>query len=169
MARANELPRIPEGWLDGAPVESGGADSNPAPVQLASALDHDGATRQLTLTRSDGRVQQFPANNNAQRNSRGKWEDGTFQYGYHKDHPDDDSPDGAYGSYGIHVFQVPGAEGVGVHSGRENVPDQLGRSGVDHATKGCIRTTDEGVAAINGAISAGDPVTHITVRNNRQE
>jgi hypothetical protein len=170
MIRSNlEIPRVPDGWLDGAPAGMGKTDTVSAPVQIASTLDYDGASRRLTLTRSDGTVQQFPANNNAQRNSRGNWEDGTFQYGYHKSHPEDSSPEGAYGSYGIHVFQVPGAEGIGVHSGRENTPDQLGRPGVDHATRGCIRTTDEGVAAINDAISADDPVTHITIRNNRQE
>jgi len=168
MIRANEFPKIPKGWLDGASTNAEDADTASAPIQVASTLDYDGATKQLTLTRGDGTIQQFPANNNAQRNSRGKWEDGTFAYGYPKTHPDD-SPDSAYGSHGIHVFRVPGAEGLGVHSGRESVPDQLGRPGVDHATKGCIRTTDDGVAAISDAISAGDPVTHITVRNNGQE
>src|SRR4051812_15162035 len=101
------------GWTKRRQV-LGKTDTVSAPIQIASTLDYDGASRRLTLTRSDGTVQQFPANNNAQRNSRGKWEDGTFQYGYHKSHPEDNSPEGAYGSYGIHVFQVPGAEGIGV-------------------------------------------------------
>src|SRR5437868_3233457 len=148
MTRTNELPKIPKDWLDGASTNTEDVDTASAPTQMASALDYDGAAHQLTLTRGDGTVQQFPANNNAQRNSRGKWEDGTFEYGYHKSHPDDSS-DSAYGTHGIHVFKVPGAEGVGVHSGRESVPDQLGRSGVDHATKGCIRATDEGVAVLS--------------------
>ena len=45
--------------------------------------------------------------------------------------------------------------------------DGLGRSGPDHATFGCIRTTDDGTAAITDAMRSDDPVTKITIRNNR--
>jgi len=132
---------------------------------MASTLDYDGATRQLTLTRGDGTVQQFPASNNAQRNSGGRWPNGTFNYERHTAHPDD-GPDSGYGSNGNYIFTVPERTDMGVHSGRAGTPDGLGRSGVDHATLGCIRTTDEGTAAIGDAAAAGDPVTQITVRNN---
>jgi hypothetical protein len=165
MARANQLPQIPNDWLDSTPADSGGTDMVPAPVQLASTLDYDGAARRLTLTRGDGTVQQFPAANNPQRNSGGRWPNGTFNYERHTTHPDD-APDSGYGSNGNHIFTVPDRSGMGVHSGRVETPDGLGRSGVGHATLGCIRTTDEGTAAIRDAMAAGDPVTRIMVRNN---
>lgn len=73
MIRSNiEMPRVPDGWLDGPATDTRATDTASAPVQVASALDYDGATHRLTLTRGDGTVQQFPANNNAQRDSRGK-------------------------------------------------------------------------------------------------
>jgi hypothetical protein len=135
-------------------------------VQVASTLDYDGATNQLTLTRSDGTVQSFPAANNPQRGSGGRWPDGTFDYERHTDHSND-APDSSYGSHGNYIFTVPGRTNMGVHSGRSTTPDQLGRPGVNHATLGCIRTTDEGTAAIRDAMRSDDPVAHITVRNNR--
>jgi len=119
----------------------------------------------LTLTRGDGTVQQFPANNNPDSTSKGRWPDGTFHYERHTTHPDD-APDSGYGSNGNYIFTVPGRDKMGVHSGRMDRPDGAGRSGVDHATLGCIRTTDEGTAAIGDAMTSGDPVTRITVRNN---
>ena len=79
----------------------------------------------------------------------------------------DDAPDSAYGSNGNYLFTVPGRPYMGVHSGRENVTDEAGRTGVDHATMGCIRTTDDGTTAIRDALTSGDPVTSVTVRNNR--
>jgi len=133
---------------------------------MASTLDYDGAINQLTLTRGDGTVQQFPANNNPDSTSRGRWPDGTFQYERQTSHPDD-APNSAYGSHGNYIFTVPGRDKMGVHSGRVDRPDRAGRSGVNHATFGCIRTTDEGTQAIGDAMTSGDPVTRITVRNNR--
>ena len=73
MTKVNELPKIAKDWLDGASTDAGNTDIASAPIQMASVLDYDGTTHQLMLTRADGTVQQFPANNNAQRNSRGKW------------------------------------------------------------------------------------------------
>jgi hypothetical protein len=161
-----EIPRIPDGWPNGVSSDDASPDGQPPLVQMASTLDYDGATHQLTLTRGDGTVQQFPASNNAQHDSGGRWPNGTFDYERHTAHPDD-STDSAYGSHGNYIFTVPGRDDMGVHSGRESVPDQLGRSGVDHATLGCIRTTDDGTAAIGDAMTSDDPVTSITVRNNR--
>ena len=120
----------------------------------------------MTLTRGDGTVQSFPAANNAQRRSGGRWPDGTYRYERHTTHPDD-APDSGYGSHGNYVFTVPGRTDMGVHSGRAGLRDGAGRSGVNHATLGCIRTTDEGTAAIGDAMTSDDPVTRITVRNNR--
>ena len=135
-------------------------------VKYSDTLDYDGETHQLTLTRGDGTVQSFPVANNAQRRSGGRWPDGTYHYERHTTHPDD-APDSGYGSHGNYIFAVPGRSDMGVHSGRAGQRDGAGRSGVNHATLGCIRTTDEGTAAIRDAVTSGDPVTRITVRNNR--
>ena len=179
MIRSNvELPRVPVGWPDGtsggtapsapdgAPADNASADDQPPLVRMASTLDYDGATHQLTLTRGDGTVQQFPANNNPDSTSGGRWQDGTYGYERHTTHPND-APDSKFGSNGNYIFTVPGRPNMGVHSGRENVNDAAGRSGVDHATFGCIRTTDDGTSAIHDAMTSGDPITSITVRNNR--
>ena len=167
MTRSSaELPRVPKGWLDSV----SGADrmtSRQAPVmRMASTLDYDGATNRLTLTRGDGTVESFPAANNPDSSSKGRWPDGTYHYERHMSHPDD-APDSGYGSHGNYIFSVPDRPDMGVHSGRTGRRDGAGRSGVNHATLGCIRTTDEGTAAIRDAMTSGDPVTRITVRNNR--
>jgi hypothetical protein len=128
-------------------------------------LDYDGATPQLTLARSDGTIQRFPASNNPDSRSRGQWPNGTFDYERHTSHPED-APDSAYGSHGNYIFTVPGRQDMGIHSGRVSHRDGQGRSGVDYPTFGCIRTTDEGTAAIRDAMSGDDPVTRITVQNN---
>ncbi|HJT42476.1 MAG TPA: L,D-transpeptidase [Rhizomicrobium sp.] len=133
---------------------------------MASTLEYDGATNRLTLTRGDGAVQEFPAANNPDSSSKGRWPDGTYHYERHTTHPDD-APGSGYGSHGNYIFTVPGRDKMGVHSGRAGRRDGAGRSGVNHATFGCIRTTDEGTAAIRDAMTSGDPVTRITVRNNR--
>lgn len=72
MIRSNlQLPRTPTvGAMICAEVKAC-QTATPRLVQMASTLDYDGATHQLTLTRGDGTVQQFPAANNAQRRSGG--------------------------------------------------------------------------------------------------
>lgn len=104
----------------------------------------------------------FPAYNNAQRGSRGQWADGTYVYDYHTRHIDD-APNSAYGSNGNYVFRVPGCSGCGIHSGRQGTPDQLGRTGPQHATSGCIRTTDAATDLIGQLERNGDPVRRMTV------
>ena len=167
MIRSNlQLPRTRDGWPGSKSGENDVPESGSPLVQVASSLDYDGATHQLTLTRGDGPVQHFPAANNPQRNNGGRWPDGTYGYERHTDHSDD-APDSSYGSHGNYIFTVPGRDWMGVHSGRSDTPDGLGRAGVNHATLGCIRTTDEGTAAIRDAMRSGDPVAQIIVRNNR--
>jgi hypothetical protein len=97
-----------------------------------------------TLTIGD---QKFTAYNNAASNSNGKWPKGTFKYERPTTHPDD-GEDSAYGSHGNYIFTVPDRTDMGIHSGRKNKEDKAGRKGPQHATMGCIRTTDEGVAAL---------------------
>ena len=89
------------------------------------------------------------------------WPPGTYPFSHYKIHADD-APDSPYGSIGIFVFTVPGHEGLGVHSGRQNVPDGRGRKGPAHATHGCIRTTDTAMEAIKETHGT-DPLTQLSV------
>jgi hypothetical protein len=78
-----------------------------------------------------------------------------------------DTINGSYGRFGIlrlHPFRADGTphEGVGVHSGRDN------SGGADHATMGCIRTTDAAMEAITQHIQS-DPLDSITVQNNHEQ
>jgi hypothetical protein len=52
---------------------------------------------------------------------------------------------------------------MGVHSGRQGVCDQANRCGAEHATMGCIRTTDAATKLIKDTHFGGDPLTSITV------
>ncbi len=99
-------------------------------------------------------VGKFPAGNNTATgpDSNGPWPNGIFPYSYYVTHSES-GPTGQYGSYGNFVFDVPGCEGCGVHSGRR---------GADALTNGCIRTTDPGTQAIKD-LNATDPLTHIIV------
>jgi hypothetical protein len=80
-----------------------------------------------------------------------------------------DSARGAYGSHGIvRLAPIHGHAGIGVHSGRAGVPDGRRRMGPDHATQGCIRTTDEAMRVIAQTMRT-DALRSITVRNNREQ
>jgi len=130
-----------------------------------SSLIYTASTHTLTVVNGAGvALESFPAANNTQRNSRGAWPVGTYAYAYFNPHSGD-GPESAYGSNGINVFNLPGCAGCGVHSGRQDKPDGLGRSGVFHATLGCIRTTDDGTGLIRQLANAGDPLTGLTVTN----
>jgi hypothetical protein len=104
----------------------------------------------------------YPAANNAQRSSRGPWPEGSYEYGYHTTHPDD-APDSPFGSNGNYVFDVPGCTGCGIHSGRANRTDLAGRRGVNYATNGCIRTTDEATSMLRRLIAGDDPLSGLVV------
>jgi hypothetical protein len=71
-------------------------------------------------------------------------------------------PNGPYGLYGIIRFLYPGHPGVGVHSGRahaKHIP------GPQHATHGCIRTTDVALLAIS-EVMGKDQLQTITIVHN---
>lgn len=72
------------------------------------------------------------------------------------------NPNGPYGSFGIIRFTVPGHPGVGVHSGRLNAKY---KPGPQHATMGCIRTTDEAMSQIK-TYMVKSPLTSIKIINN---
>lgn len=116
----------------------------------------------LGFGRPQPNLHYYPAGNNARNGSRGPWQEGTYNYGYHTTHFDD-SPNSAYGSNGNFVFDVPGCIGCGVHSGRANRTDRAGRSGPRFATNGCIRTTDDATSQIQSLIQSGDPLQTLTV------
>jgi RHS repeat-associated protein len=108
------------------------------------------------------------ASNNASSNSNGRWPNGTFDYERHTVH-DDDAPNSAYGSYGNYIFTVTGRSGMGVHSGRHDSCDRANRCGWEHATMGCIRTTEDIMLRIqsihNGTTIWGrDELISITVQ-----
>lgn len=154
-------------WLKTENAAPGGQSQPPQPsAASSSSLDYDGATHQLTVIGGDGTVQTFPANNNVDSRAHMTHRpNGTFSYDQLHAHPDD-GPDSAYGSYGGYGFNVPGHQNLEVHSGRIDHTDGLGRSGVNYPTFGCIRTTDDGVAAIRDAVASGYPLQSLTVRNN---
>ncbi|MCE9640147.1 MAG: hypothetical protein K8S22_08375, partial [Betaproteobacteria bacterium] len=107
-------------------------------------------------------AQAFPAANITTRASRGPWEPGTYTFS-HRTSRRDQNPDSAYGSNGNAVFNVPGCIGCGVHSGRASIPDKLQRTGIYHATEGCIRTTDDATELLQRLIRQGhSPVLDVT-------
>lgn len=114
----------------------------------------------LTVETRDGVVYVYPALNIVDSHSE-PWPAGTFPFAYWKAHPEDDD-DGPYGPDGIAIFDVPGRVGLGIHAGRKNDPDRLGRQGREHATNGCIRVDGSAMHAI-AALHAKDPLTLITV------
>jgi hypothetical protein len=77
-----------------------------------------------------------------------------------------DSTNGAYGRYGAVVMNaIRQHTGIAVHSGRANLRDMAGRTGVNYATEGCIRTTDDAMAVISRTMHS-DPIHIVTVQNN---
>ena len=128
-----------------------------------SSLIYNPSTGVLTVVNGNGVVAGvFPAANNAQSTSNGPWPPGAYSYNHNQPHSDD-GPDSAYGSYGNFQFNVPGRTYMGVHSGRVNTPDKAGRKGYQHATDGCIRTTDAATELISQLVNNGDPLTGLLV------
>ena len=127
-----------------------------------STLAFARGNEQLTLRASDGSVLgTWDAANFVDSRSKGIWPNGQYNFAYYVDHPDD-PPESAYGSHGILIFEVPGREGMGVHSGRQGVPDGFGRSGFEHCTMGCVRTTDDAMAQLIRTHQM-DPIASIVI------
>lgn len=149
-----------------------------------SDLIYDGQRRTLTLVDRNGNVVgSWQANNRVDSHAtlRGV-PNGTYRMldrrASHRHGGSDrqgiprDSAMGEYGTYGIvrmNDFPADGRThaGVGIHSGRLNVPDRSATRGTgpDHVTQGCIRTTDEAMRVITQTIGT-DPLNTTTVRNN---
>ncbi len=66
-------------------------------------------------------------------------------------------------SSGNYIFEAKDYEGYGVHAGQKGKRDKAGRTGWQHATFGCIRTTEEAMSAIKERFLKKDPLTHIIV------
>lgn len=128
-----------------------------------SSLHYDKATGRLFLLDANLKPLGGPwvAANFVDSASKGPWPPGTFKVDAWQKHPGD-GPDSVFGSQGILTFLVPGREGMGVHSGRINTADGLGRKGPFHCTFGCIRTVEEAMKAISDA-DANDRIAEITV------
>jgi hypothetical protein len=128
-----------------------------------SALHFDKSTGRLFLI--DAKTQPiagpWAAANFVDSQAKGVFPVGTFKFEAWQNHPGD-GPDSPFGSSGVATFLVAGRDGMGVHSGRENAPDALGRRGIAHCTFGCIRTTNDAMKAI-AAEHAEDPITEIFV------
>jgi RHS repeat-associated protein len=132
-----------------------------------SSLYYDNEEDTIILFDSSGfEVARATADNNTASNSQGPFPDGTFPIRQHppayQTHPGD-APNSSYGTYGSLNFIVPGRTNMAVHSGRATVPDGLGRTGTEHATMGCIRTTDEMMREIIAMHNSSDPITELTV------
>jgi hypothetical protein len=130
-----------------------------------SSLDFDRTNSRLRLLDQTGAPSAGPfvAYNNVDSHSKGPWPEGTFAYQTYLAHAEVADPDSEYGKFGILIFSVPDRIGMGVHSGREDIPDGLGRVGPQHCTLGCIRTTDEAMQAILAAMG-NQAIASITVR-----
>jgi RHS repeat-associated protein len=135
---------------------------NPGMGPYGSHLNFDPVGGTLTITAPDGTQTSYDAANNTDSQSRGAWPSGDYGYDYSTTHKDD-GPDSAFGSNGNAVYKVPGCVGCGVHSGRQNSADKKGRKGPQHATEGCIRTTDDATDEIRKWILQGNP-PDLTVR-----
>jgi hypothetical protein len=83
--------------------------------------------------------------------------DGKSPHRHHHDYAN-----GSFGSYGIIRFNYPGHPGVGVHSGRVHAAQM---PGAQHATHGCVRTTNHAMALIKHHMSS-DPITNIRIQGN---
>jgi RHS repeat-associated protein len=124
-------------------------------------LVYNNDAKYLALYSAEGAlIGAWPAANNVDSHSKGAkvWSEGTYpmkdttQPNLHGGTAD--SVDGEYGTNGIFRAQDfkdstgTQREEMGVHAGRENDEDKLKRSGPEHATFGCIRTTEDAMKAI---------------------
>jgi RHS repeat-associated protein len=129
-----------------------------------SSLTFDRSAETLSLYKNNGDlVGTYNASNNATTGTS-QWPNGTFTFSWHSPHPNAAESD-AISASGNYIFNVPDRTGMGVHAGRVGVTDAAGRTGWQHATEGCIRTTEEGMTAINNRIQANDPLTQIIVQD----
>ncbi len=174
-------------WTTKDPIRFGGGDtslygylvSDPLnftdPLGLSSLSFSRGEGRLRIYDRSGDLVGDFPAANNAVNPSAdplipggyGPAPTGTFPTGAQVR----DKPGGLTGRFGsgiLDVYLPPGPTGVprtgvGIHAGRWQTCDPAGRCGWEHATQGCIRTTEDAMELLRDLIRHGDPPKAITL------
>ena len=135
-----------------------------------SKLIFDGTAHQITLYNSKNEeTGTWTAYNNTDSLSTVKFlQNGIYNFiekiapFKHRSHPEEDTLDGSYGSYGIIHFYVHGHQGVGVHSGRAH---HKRLPGPKHWTRGCIRTTDDAMKVISETMAL-DHLMTVEVKNN---
>lgn len=161
-------------WLSKDPIRFDGGDTNlygyvvNDPVNRIdpsglSYIIYDRSSGVLDVFSGDGALQgSFSAGNNVTSTApAGTVPAGVFPFSPYMPHPESDAG-GSYGSNGNFVFNFPNGSGIGVHSGREGQCDLANRCGVNHATKGCIRSTDPATELIKN-LHKRDPLTSIIV------
>ena len=128
-----------------------------------SDLVYNNANQTLTVLDGQGNmVGVYPAANNSASKTQPYIPTGFYNYAWHPPHRSGDAPDSDEGSNGIFIFNVPGCNGCGVHSGRV---DHLGPygPGYEYPTDGCIRTTDDATETIKSLVQSGDRLKHLLV------
>jgi hypothetical protein len=142
-----------------------------------SDLVYDHATKQITLRGRDGvTIGAWAANNNVDSQvglpslPNGVYRVRDSRMPHRHGRQGGDFSQGSYGPAGIvrlDDFVLDGRphQGVGIHSGRKLAADGLGRTGVDHCTLLCIRTTDVAMSMITQTMTR-DPLNTLLVRNS---
>jgi hypothetical protein len=153
---------------------AGAFDERSSRSSTMSRLVFDGTSHTLTLFDSHNQqVGQWPANNLVDHRCTLKFLPNRTYVMKDNAHPhrhkgDADTLNGKFGRFGIlrlEDFNGPDGkvhQGVGVHAGRANKGAQ------NHATEGCVRTTDAAMEAIVKFIQK-DPLTTITVQHNHDQ
>lgn len=109
-------------------------------------------------------VGSWPAANNVDSSSKGKWPTGVFPFlGIIEVGGEDGKLDGKFGPYFLRFGFVPGRDGMGIHAGRSMVPDGAGRKGPHHATMGCIRTWAQSLNEIVQMHRTRAPIEYLVV------
>lgn len=104
------------------------------------------------------------AHNNTTKTSKGPWPNGTWTWTHYNAHPEmgkgSKCHNTAYGCTGVHVFEVKGRTGMGVHSGRTDGSDDK----VGGKTLGCVRAPTNAMQTIN-EVHRTNPIVAIVVRD----
>lgn len=134
-------------------------------------------------------IGQWPAHNDVQSSSNGHWPSRPqpYRYVHFKSHPEEYNaydpshqsfkPEKGYsrhmvlqemyGGQGIHIFDVPGRSGMGVHAGRSFRTNSITHQyygELGGVTNGCIRVTPTAMHFINNTHNSGDKLVGIFVK-----
>ena len=129
-------------------------------IDMDTSIVYDGMAHTLSFG-----GETYSAYNNVQSKANGPYPNGTYGFSHivYK-HEETTFNQRIFGSVANVVFHVPGRSGMGIHSGREHDTDKMGKSGMEHCTDGCIRTTDEVMSRLVVFAAAKNPA--LVVKNN---